>query len=142
MGLAAILQIIDKLDLHRILFYEGFTVAQGEKKVYVQECVINHKSLSIKSITRNLPIDYYSFEIGYQAIHRADSRLMTVDIPLQEERGYRILDLEAIPIDFSSLEDLPSFHQGYLILKEGNEIHYVEAIRVIKLIIQEILKVF
>lgn len=142
MGLAAILQIIEKLDLHKILFYEGFTIAQGEKKVYVQECAINQKSLSIKAITRNLPIDYYSFEIGYQAIHRAENRFMTVDIPLQEERGCKILDLETIPIDFSSLEDLPSFHQGYMILKEGNEIHYIEAIRVIKLMIQEIMKVF
>lgn len=140
--LATILQIIDKLDLHKVLFHEGFTVFLEEKRAFVQHCAINKKTLSVTALTRNLPTDYYSFEIGYQAIHRAETKELSLDIPLEEEHGALILDLEAMPIDFSSIKELPHHQHGYLIIKEANEIHYQETNSLVKLILKDVLSHF
>ena len=81
--LASILPILDKLDLHKILFYEGFTVRQGNKRAYIQSISISKHSLKLAATTKYIFRDYYSFETGYQVVHLADSRALTLEIPIE-----------------------------------------------------------
>ena len=140
--LATILKVVDKLDLDRILFHEGFTVAVKEMRIFINTCSIKNKMLTVSGFTKNLPADYYSFAIGYQAIHRSETRTFTLEVPLQEENGISYLDLETIPMDFSKLMALPAYRHGYFVLKQREEIEYGGTIHLVKRILGEILSGF
>ncbi|MDD2215892.1 MAG: ribonuclease H-like domain-containing protein [Eubacteriales bacterium] len=138
--LASILPVLDKLDLHKILFYEGFTVSQGNKRAYIQSISIGKHSLKVTAITKYISGDYYSFETGYQVIHLADSRALTLEIPIESLGEALFLDLETLVTDFSSLEKYPYFHSGYLIICEKGRIHYREINFMVKIFLKQILE--
>lgn len=140
--LAALLQVLDKLDLHKILYYEGFTVAHEEKRIYVRNLSLSRRSLKITAITCGIPIDYYSFEVGYQAVHLAASRTLTLEIPFESQHGVAFVDLETIPMDFSALIKYPYYQNGYLILRDRGQLHFAEINNAVKIILKEILKFF
>ncbi len=138
--LASIVRILEKLDLHRILFYEGFTVASGDKRAYVKSMTLSNKVFTITAGTRNMDLDYYSFETGYQAIHKAKERKLTVTIPLERRQGADFIDFESIDADFSQLLRYPSFESGYLILREKGTMNYAEVNKAVRVILRAILE--
>ena len=137
--LASILRILDKLDLHRILFYEGFTITSQDKRIYVKQISVESGNLVVTARTKNVSLDYYSFETGYQAIHKANERLLTLSIPYEKRHGACFIDLESIDADFTPLEKYPSYESGYLILEEKGKINYAEINKTVKVILGEIL---
>ena len=137
--LASVLKILNKLDLHRILFHEGFTVAMQDKRIYVKSLSIGQKALTITGRTRNVNLDYYSFETGYQAIHKAGEKEMVLTIPFEKRHGATFIDLESIAADFKPLEQYPSYESGYLILKEKGNTNYAEINKTAKIILGQIL---
>ncbi len=137
--LSAILRILDKLDLHKILFHEGFAVASGEKRVFLKKMTMGRNLLTVTGRTRDVDLDYYSFETGYQAVHRIENKELTLSIPFETRQGAAFLDLESITADFSPLEIYPSFASGYLILQEKKKTNYAEINKMVKIILGEIL---
>lgn len=138
--LASILRVLDKLDLHRILYYEGFTVAFLGKRIHIKEISIGPKNLAVTGRTKNVNSDYYSFETGFQAIHKANEKQLTLSIPYEKRHGASFIDLESIAADFQPLERYPSYESGYLILEEKGKINYAEINKAVKIILGEILK--
>ena len=138
--LASIVRILEKLDLHRILFYEGFTVTSGDKRAYVKSMTLTNKVFTITADTENMSLDYYSFETGYQAIHKAEERKLTVTIPFERRQGADFVDLESIDADFSQLLRYPSYESGYLILREKGKMNYAEVNKAVRIILGMILE--
>jgi len=138
--LASIIRVLDKLDLHKILFYEGFTIASPDKKIHIKEISLGSGSLVVTAKTRNVDLDYYSFETGYQAIHKAKERELTLSVPYEKRHGASFIDLESIGADFTPLEKYPSYESGFLILEEKGIINYAEINKAVKIILGEILK--
>ncbi len=137
--LASILKILDKLDLHKILFHEGFTVTSQARRIAVKNTDISRNLLTVTGKTRNASLDYYSFETGYQAVHKAAERTLSLTIPLEKRQGAYFIDLESIDADFSQLEPYPSYTSGYLILRENGDTNYAEINMTVKVILKKIL---
>jgi len=138
--LASILRILEKLDLHRILFYEGFTVACGSKRAYVKSMTMKDKVFTVTAGTKNLDLDYYSFELGYQAIHKIQEKKLTLSIPYERRQGLEFIDLASIDADFSQLHRYPSYESGFLILREKGTMNYAEVNKAIRIILKLILE--
>lgn len=138
--LASMIRILEKLDLHRILFYEGFTVASGDKRAYIKRMTLSNKVFTITADTGHMDLDYYSFETGYQAIHKAQERKLIVTIPFERRQGADFIDLESIDGDFSVLERYPSYESGFLILREKGTMNYAEVNKAVRIILKLILE--
>lgn len=137
--LASIIKVLDKLDLHFIAFNEGFIVPSRHKRIIIKKISFGKKSLDIIGRTKNLNLDYYSFDGAYQAIHRAKEKEFILNIPYERKHGALFIDLEAFGFDFSPLESYPAYESGYLILKEKDRINCAEINKTIKTILSEIL---
>lgn len=137
--LASIIRVLDKLDLHFIAFHEGFIVPSRNKRIIIKKISFGKKSLDIVGRTKNLQLDYYSFDGAYQAIHRAKEKEFVLNIPYERKHGALFIDLEAFGLDFSILESYPAYESGYLILKEKDKINCAEINKTIKTILSEIL---
>ncbi|NLY70476.1 MAG: ribonuclease H-like domain-containing protein [Clostridiales bacterium] len=140
--LSNIIQILGKLDLHKILHNEGFTVAHGEKRVFIKQISLLKNHISAKAITKNIPLDYHSFEIGYQAVHLRDSNTLTLEVPILSKQDIIYIDLENLTMDYSCLHRFPSCINDYLIIKKDNEIKYAEINSVLRVIINQIMGYF
>lgn len=137
--LSSILKILDKFDLHKILYYEGFTVARNEKRIYVKNINLSRNQLKVTGQTRNIDLDYYSFEAGLQAVHKASTGEFILELPVETDHGISYIDLESIAMDFTSLEPLSSLKHGYLITKDYNGLQYDGINKAIQIIFREIL---
>jgi hypothetical protein len=132
--------VLDKLDLHRVLFHEGFTMTSGGKAITVKNISMKKNLITLMAKTRNIDKDYYSFEIGYQAVHRAKEKELTLTIPYENKYQGEVLDLETFNLDFGEIFQYPGYESGYLILQEKGKINYAEINKTLKIILTEILE--
>lgn len=138
--LSRLLLILNKLDLHRILFYEGFPEVRENRAFYTRSIEFRESVLRVSAAARNCPMDYYSFESGYQAAYRASQKQLILEIPCFEKASFLFVDLEALPIEAQQLEDYPGYQSGYLILRKGKEIQYAETNLFLKSVLNAILQ--
>ncbi|GAB1476752.1 hypothetical protein MASR2M70_15880 [Bacillota bacterium] len=137
--LSSLMRVLDKLDLHRVAFHEGFTVTAGDKKAIVKRIDFSNGSLNIKGRTSKLSQDYYSFDSACRASHRAKEKELMLTIPYEKKQGAIFIDLEAFGLDFSALESYPAWESGYLILRDKDKVNCAEINKTIKIILSEIL---
>lgn len=140
--LASILRILDKLDLHRILYHEGFSVVHKEGRALVQKISFGKSSLTVRAITTGLSMDYYSFAAGYQATHDASSRSLTLSIPFLHKGDSIYVNAIDLFQDPSVLSASLRYVDGYLILRTGRDIHHREVHQVIRFLLLEVLHYF
>lgn len=138
----SIIKVLDKLDLHRIAFNEGFILAKEGKKIIINNISFKKNSIDVRARTKNLNLDYYSFEGTYQAIHKALDREFSISLPYDSKKGAAFWDLEAFNQDFSTLESFPAYESGFLILKDGRTINYAEINKAVKIILADIMDNF
>ena len=138
--LSRLLGIFNRLDLHRILFYEGFPVLSKKRGFYLRAIRFQNSALTLTATAKNCPMDYNSFENGYQASYRAAETVLTMKFPCFEQASCLFVDLESIPCDFQALEAYPGFQSGYLILKNKDRIQYAETNLFLKLVLQSLLQ--
>ena len=62
-----------------------------------------------------------------------------IELPLIEQAGLTLLDLEALDMNTSALSKYPACQEGFLILRSGEEINYLGINHFIKLFIERIL---
>lgn len=137
--LFSILRVLDKLNLHKILFHEGFTVFDNEKRLFIKNISMRKNLLEVKARSKNIALDYYSFETAFQAIHKAKEREFTITIPFESKEGSDFIDLYAFDTDFKALENYPGYESGFLLLREDRKIYYGEINKAIKIILKKIL---
>ncbi|HZK02098.1 MAG TPA: ribonuclease H-like domain-containing protein [Anaerovoracaceae bacterium] len=137
--LISTLRILAKLDLHKILFYEGFTVSSQDKRIIIESIAINKSNLEIVAKTRNVELDYYSFATAYHAVHKAKEKKLILTIPYDKQREVCFIDLESFGIDFTQLENYPSYESGFLIINQRGKTNYAEVNKAIRIVLSELL---
>lgn len=137
--LAALLRLFDKLDLHRILFHEGFAVTAGGGRAVVRQIAIGKQALAIQAATTGLPIDYYSFAPGYQAVHRSVDGALSLEIPFRHHGNALYLDTQEVLAGPDATELAPYCIDGYLVLQEGHTVRHREINRVVRLLLRYVL---
>lgn len=137
--LAALLRLFDKLDLHRILFHEGFAVTAAGGRAVVRQIAFGKQALSVRASTAGAPIDYYSFATGYQATHLAGDGTLSLEIPFRRHGGALYLDTREVLAGPDRPDLAPHCVDGYLILQEAQTVHHREINRVIRQLLRDIL---
>jgi uncharacterized protein YprB with RNaseH-like and TPR domain len=139
--LSSLMKILDKLDLHRILYHEGFTVAERNRRCLICSISIDKMTLKMVADTKNMTMDYYSFQTGYHAVHNSALKRLTLEFPLEKLMDSLILDLHSIPLDFAEMKLYPGYKEGYLILTDDKNIHYAEINRLLRIVSQELMAI-
>jgi hypothetical protein len=140
--LASILRVLEKLDLHKILFHEGFSVAHQKGRALVQKISFGKSSLTVNAVTTGLFMDYYSFAAGYQATHDTSQRVLSLSIPFHRKSDSLYINVFDLFQDPAMLSNSPWYVDGYLILRKGREIHHREVNQLVRLLLLEVLHYF
>lgn len=140
--LSRLLKILDKLDLHHVLFNTGFAVSDENKKVFINKIVFKRDHLSVSGIHKNLPMDYRYYGISHEAAFSKENGDFTLNIPFKNGKGYSYVNLDEFAMDFSEFEKYAGFRSGYLILKDKTQINFAEHNHLVQQIIKEILREF
>lgn len=138
--LCGLLPILDKLDLHCILFNRGFMIADQDRRMKIERIHFNKNHLSVTGTIKNISLDYQSFELTHQINIDAKKQTFELHLPFLCEENYIFLDLESFSMDFSPLEKYEGFQSGYLILHNGTTPNYLETNHAIKIFLKELLK--
>lgn len=138
--LSKLIRILEKLDLHKIMYYSGFIVSNYDTKLYIKIIALKKDVIYISGLHRNINMDYSCYGVNYEARISKVRGDFYLKIPYKLEKNCCYIDLEEQLIDCSPLEKYPGFQSGYLIIKDGLEIRYAEINHLIQLILKEILK--
>lgn len=137
--LSRMLKIFEKLDLHKIMFHNGFVISQHEMRLTIRSIIIQKDSLLVSGTHRNIPMDYRCYTASHEAAFSIGQGNFTVRIPFKNKSGYFYIDLEEFKCNCSALEKYPGYESGYLLVKEGEHSRYAEINHLIKILLKEIL---
>jgi len=137
--LSRLMKILEKVDLHRIMFHNGFLVSHERKKALIRGITLRKDSVTITGIHNIISMDYRSYLPGYEAEFLTYDHSFTIKIPWKMKKGFFYIDLDDFSMDSSIFEKYPACQSGFLLLKDDTEIHYAEINHLVKLILKEIL---
>lgn len=140
--LSRLLKVLEKVDLHRVMFHMGFMVAMNKKKALIHKIVLNKNAIIITGQHRNIPMDYRDYNPSHQAKFSVHTGDFQISIPFKINRYFKVVDLEEFQMDCSALEKYPGYQHGYLVIKNGDQLNYAEINHLSKLILQKILMDF
>ncbi len=138
--LSRLIKVLDKLNLHKIMFHTGFIVSYHDKKACIQKIEIRKDVIFVSGLHKNISMDYRCYQASHESAFFSKQRDFTLKIPYKSTKSYDYIDLEEFFYDCSVLEKYPGFQSGYLLIKNENEINYAELNHLIKLILKGILK--
>lgn len=137
--LSRLLKLLDKLDLHRIVYYEALSAERESGEVLVVKKITPMaKELNVEGIRRADSPDYYGFASGYTAnLHGGKFKLT---FPGETLEGHFVVSLADIFED--EWDDVPRtllaspFREGdYLILASPGEVHCREVNELIRTVL-------
>lgn len=138
--LSRLLKVFEKLDLHKIMFHNGFIVPDRNRRIYIQNIWLRKDSVYISGAHKNIPMDYRCWQISHEASFSAKYRTFTLRIPWKNKKNCSYIDLEEFTFDCSALKRYPGYENGFLLVRNGGEINYAEMNHLIKILLIEILK--
>ncbi|MBR2547903.1 MAG: ribonuclease H-like domain-containing protein [Eubacterium sp.] len=130
-----ILPVIRQTDFHRAMSKMGFPAGS----YIIKTSKVTSAGLAVEALQRNDPVDYISFpteNAPYSLRMSSGDGSVELDIPGETVgEGTLVIDAKTILTGLSGeraaealddLENYPSFESGYLILKDGQHVNYLE----------------
>lgn len=141
--LSRLLSVLEKANLQKAMHAFGFPLffKDGKHDVTVQKILIERNKLSVSGKQGGLPIEYHSYgnqQVDYLISFTKNTEDFSIQIPLEHARDTFYVDLRPLISDFSPLKKYSKVQEDYLIIKEKDEIHYLELHHFIQLFIKEI----
>lgn len=140
-----LLRVLEKADFHKAMYHMGFPVISGSAqgpRLIIEKIALTATHLTISGRQYKNPAEYRCFELeDIPCSSHFDSRQKTfsVSVPVICQSGVTLADLKALKMDLSIFEKYPSCQEGFLILEEKNQKHYLETNHFIKLFLERIL---
>lgn len=137
--LSQLLPVLEKSDVHKAFFNLGFPTSS----LYVTKISFDSKELKICGNQRT-PISYSAYGLDdCPCILNFDrfSEEFYINLPIIRRSGLVIVDTNAFEKDFSDLLKYESFENGFIVLKQGNSINYMETNHFVKQLLERILEV-
>ncbi len=141
--LSRLLRVLDRLDLHRIVFYEALAAPRkGGSPLIVRSVTPGRTSFTVSGVTDPGTPDYYGFAAGYNANIRGGK--WTLSIPGETLEGCFVVNLAEIFADEetgevaaypAALADSPFREGDWLILTTKTEVRCREANALIRAIL-------
>lgn len=138
--LTRLMKILDKLDLHEIMFHTGFPVFLEDKRLLIESISLKKDVLYIIGRHKNIPMEYRCYNSAYAAELSHRNQQLFIKIPCRAALDCLYIDLEDFRIDSAQLEKYPGYQSGYLLVKETDALNYLEVNHFLKLLLEEILK--
>ena len=137
-----LLKVIEKCDLHRALFNMGFPIKVNDTLLVVENITLKGGQLKIRGRQNRTPLEYqcydYNGNMCYMHFNK-NAGTFQIDLPLIEQSGLTLIDLEALDMSDSALTKYPACQEGFLILRSGETINYLEINHFIKLFIERMI---
>jgi uncharacterized protein YprB with RNaseH-like and TPR domain len=131
-----LLKVIEKCDLHRALFNMGFPIKVNDTLLVVENITLKGGQLKIRGRQNRTPLEYqcydYNGNMCYMHFNK-NAGTFQIDLPLIEQSGLTLIDLEALDMSDSALTKYPACQEGFLILRSGETMNYLETNHFIKL---------
>ena len=140
--LSRLLRVLDKLDLHRILFYAGFPVKHEEKRIHIKSIKLQSSQVVAEGIQYRAPIDYLHYSEAYEAFASRHTGEFLLRIPHLREKDRLHVDLTPFTLDHAPISEFPGYLGDKLLIREGDQIRHAELNFLIRLICGEILAQF
>lgn len=137
--LSQLLPVFEKTDIHKAFFTLGFPVDD----LYISKISMDTKELKVWGHQR-YPISYSAYGLDDSPCFMEFDRFSEefyISIPIIKKSGLIIIDTKAFEKDFTALEKYETFQHGFLVLKQGNDVNYMEANHFVKLLLERVLEV-
>lgn len=135
--LTAITGILHNLDLHEIMFSEGFPVMAGDRKFSVRSMKVDEKGLTAEGKIFGGSLQYSYYRGSVQSEATGDSFFLSFGTA--DAAGYSVADVREAGADVPELEELGGFESGYLILRDsGGNVQYHEANRLVRTMLKKL----
>lgn len=138
--LSDMMRILRTLNLHEILYTEGFPALAGETDVCVKKIKIKKNMICAEGMVYGPHSSYHCFGDGYEFVLSGDSPDFQLNIFTEDVSGNLIADTVQMNIDCPTLRDMGGYESGFLILREGENLNYREINTLIKSILGGLLQ--
>nr|WP_245156583.1 ribonuclease H-like domain-containing protein [Clostridium aminobutyricum] len=137
--LSQLLPVLKKVDIHKGFFSLGFPV----ESLSISKITMEAKELKIWGHQR-YPISYSSYGLDDSPCFLDFDRYSKdfyIGLPIIRRSVLGIVDTKSFEKDFSSLSKYETFENGFLVLQQGDHIHYIEINHFVKLLLERVLEV-
>ncbi|MBE6032396.1 MAG: hypothetical protein E7224_04310 [Clostridiales bacterium] len=138
--LSRIMKILDKLDLHRILYSEGFSTAREGKRIVAERIAFRKGKLIAEGHTNCAGRCYCGFDTGFQGNHNERDCSLSVEIPCYTTGDYTYVMKDDFPFPMDPVKNSPFNRDKALIIRDHDQVCHREANFLIHEIFREILK--
>lgn len=138
--LSGMLRILRTLDLHEIMYSEGFPAFSGEPDVHVSEIRLKGAVLRCRGMVYGTHTSYRCFDEGYEFELPGDSGEFLLNIFCEKIADSVVLDTVSAGADFPSLREMGGYESGFLILKQGEKINHREINAAVRSILNKLLQ--
>ncbi|WP_312651420.1 ribonuclease H-like domain-containing protein [Aminipila sp.] len=137
--LSQLLPVLEKSDIHKAFFSLGFPISD----LHITKISFDSKEIKISGYQRN-PISYSAYGLDdcpcFLDFDRFSEEFY-INLPIIRKSGLVIVDTKAFLKDFSELKKYETFDNGFIVLKQGNNVNYMETNHFIKILMERILEV-
>lgn len=138
-----LLKVLEKSDFHKAMSRMGFPIrSQSGIRLIIERISTSENQLRVRGRQREPAISYRCFEwdeVPCSAHFDKEKKTFAVSIPLIRHSGLMLVDLKALKMDIAPFEKYPGCQEGFLILEEQGEKHYLQTNHFIKLFLERIL---
>ncbi|MDO4553027.1 MAG: ribonuclease H-like domain-containing protein [Bacillota bacterium] len=137
--LARLLRLLDKLDLHEILYARGFPVVREGRRALIKRIALEGCRLRVRGTAAGGAQDHYAYGESYFFRRQASTGEFLLELTLAQEESYLFIDLTPLPFPLEALERSPDCHSGYLLLAEGPAVYHSTTNRLLQAILGALL---
>lgn len=138
-----LLKVLEKSDFHKAMARMGFPLrSQSGIRLIIERISTSENQLRIRGRQRSPAVNYRCFEwdgIPCSAYFNKEEKTFSVSIPLIRHSGLMLVDLKALKMDIDPFLKYPGCQEGFLILEEQGEKHYLQTNHFIKLFLERML---
>ncbi|MDO4546161.1 MAG: ribonuclease H-like domain-containing protein [Bacillota bacterium] len=129
--LTRLLRVVSKCDFHKAMFHLGFPAGP----LIVKNIRLDHKELLVTGLQQGTSLDYRSFaweDAPVETHFESKTGSFTLRLPLLQDSGMRIADLDALGMDEKDFRQYPTYSSGFLALETPDGKNYMEINHFIK----------
>ena len=138
--LSDMLRILRTLDIHGIMYSDGFPVQAGGRRLQVSKIKLSSGKLTAEGSAPGTAADAVCYGEGYELAVGAKEKNWKLKVECLKAGSGLAADLQAMNLDTEQLQALGGYESGYLILKDGDQIRHREANWLVRTILLRHLK--
>lgn len=137
--LSDMMRIIRQLDLHRVMFNEGFPVETGDSVILTEGLKLKGNELLAEGRISGPGRGYHSFLEGAEFFSDERNGRFTLRVDCSEVKGLKVADTEALGLEADLFEVVNGFESGFLVLQSEKEVNHREVNLLVRCLLRKLL---